>query len=563
MNNVITIKEAMENASFFTIKENESLKEYLENSIPFGIGRHRKTPKYVIQFVRYIYPMLNINKPKRSMHKKICILEELITDLIKVCKRGKCLAVSMRNGYYSKGNLGFSSSKLIAKMVNAFEDAGYIIVFNGYYDKITNSGRVTRIQAAEKLIYDLAGYQSNLFTTANICLDEFDVNSDLREDQFDESVSSSVVLRTKIRVPWESKPIINNIEYIDIPETIRMKAFLDEEYNRLLSKNRIDLSWNKIDRIYQPKQKLSMENAERDFFDGYSQIKEYMQRHADDPSMKRYRKYIRFEGDVRKSRELDEDEDNAEDTEEDYADDIIQLLGPFDDFVHYQRLYPSYYRVFSRGNIDFCFGGRFYCQEVQSLSKESRKSIRINEEDTVELDYSGHHIRLLYHLNNLDFNSDPYLLDGINEDTAKQLREHVKLMLLIMINCNSKEAAIFTFDHKINNKYWDKGKELKYLQMKEVMKKAKISAKKLHTLIQRKHNEIKIHFNNDEGVRLQNIDSKITEEVLKHFTDKGIVCLGIHDSYIVPKQYKEELTKVMIDSYRKYANGFYPIVKEN
>lgn len=64
------------------------------------------------------------------------------------------------------------------------------------------------------------------------------------------------------------------------------------------------------------------------------------------------------------------------------------------------------------------------------------------------------------------------------------------------------------------------------------------------------HPLITDQFNTGAGLRLMGYDSEIAANVLQHFTDKGILCLCMHDSFIVQKQYEEELIDVMKESYK-------------
>ena len=51
-------------------------------------------------------------------------------------------------------------------------------------------------------------------------------------------------------------------------------------------------------------------------------------------------------------------------------------------------------------------------------------------------------------------------------------------------------------------------------------------------------------------VKLQYIDSVISEKVMGHFLKPAIPILGIHDSFIVPENYKDELDGVMKECYK-------------
>ena len=53
----------------------------------------------------------------------------------------------------------------------------------------------------------------------------------------------------------------------------------------------------------------------------------------------------------------------------------------------------------------------------------------------------------------------------------------------------------------------------------------------------------------DVGVELQYEDSRISERILEFFTQKGIVVLPVHDSYIVPESHALMLQLVMYDAW--------------
>jgi hypothetical protein len=109
------------------------------------------------------------------------------------------------------------------------------------------------------------------------------------------------------------------------------------------------------------------------------------------------------------------------------------------------------YRVF-KGSFEE--GGRFYGGWYQyAVSKNLRKHIvmgyaplptpyedKIRYTPTVELDFSGLHPRLLYSLEGIEFEGDPYW----HEDHPN-LRPLVKLMMIIALNASSKKATVGPF----------------------------------------------------------------------------------------------------------------------
>lgn len=206
--------------------------------------------------------------------------------------------------------------------------------------------------------------------------------------------------------------------------------------------------------------------------------------------------------------------------------------------------YCFLHRIFNRGNKGFKFGGRFYGSFIQSVPSILRKiGLMVNGEKVIELDYSGLHLRMLYHMKGLNYIDDPY---GKMCRTASE-RLLYKQIALRAINAKTETAARNSIrqwiikekktDYKSNDEYLVP----KFERFKEF------------------HPEIKKWMNTDIGVELQYKDSVITEGILLEMLEKKIPCQPIHDSYIVPVQYKEELFKAM-DKYYFKVMGFHPII---
>ena len=71
------------------------------------------------------------------------------------------------------------------------------------------------------------------------------------------------------------------------------------------------------------------------------------------------------------------------------------------------------------------------------------------------------------------------------------------------------------------------------------------------------HQPIAHHFckGKETGMRIMNKDSKIALDVVNHFAKQNIPILAIHDSFIVQKQYRDELFFLMKNTYQKHT-GF-------
>ncbi len=106
-------------------------------------------------------------------------------------------------------------------------------------------------------------------------------------------------------------------------------------------------------------------------------------------------------------------------------------------------------RIFYRG--DWNLGGRYHGGWWQQIPSELRRDILINDEHTVEVDYSGFHVALAYGLERLQPPEDPYTLQELFERlSAKQQRSDVKLLALTSINAKDRESAFNAFRQERN-----------------------------------------------------------------------------------------------------------------
>jgi len=204
-------------------------------------------------------------------------------------------------------------------------------------------------------------------------------------------------------------------------------------------------------------------------------------------------------------------------------------------------------------------GGRFYSTIESRLAKEIRKNLLIDGSPVVELDYSGLHLRMLYHQINEDYREDPY--SGLNET----LRPIYKKVALCSINASSEKKATQAIRNEIqkmiNKGELKKDDIIRNLEGEVLLENLKDETiKPLIESIKEKHERIKKSFFSGEGIYLQNLDSQIANDVIEYFTEKGILVLCVHDSFIIAEKHKDELNNMMISTYKKYL-GFEPIVK--
>jgi hypothetical protein len=198
--------------------------------------------------------------------------------------------------------------------------------------------------------------------------------------------------------------------------------------------------------------------------------------------------------------------------------------------------YKHLHRVFT-DNLKL--GGRYYGPMWQMLSEELRKYLFIDGHPVVELDYSGLHLRMLYHLKGMDYKGDPY---GFG---SKQERPYLKLVSLVMINRKTRQGLLRAM------------KKTFAANQLEVPPDEQIE--RMVARFGAAHDRINRYFCSDIGLRLQCLDSQITSDILDYFLGREIPVLPVHDSYIVARHYGDDLYEVMKEKYRDRM-GFYPII---
>ena len=196
-------------------------------------------------------------------------------------------------------------------------------------------------------------------------------------------------------------------------------------------------------------------------------------------------------------------------------------------------------RVFSRNDWE-CYGrftGGFW-QRVGDKDKDNqipyRRHIKINNEPTVELDYSSLHPNILTVEAGLDPIDDVYTLGHqvVEQFNQTQQRIILKGLILNLLNAKSHKAAYgaFKYDQKA-------GHPFKALTRKQFDKYVEA--------IINKHPHLERSLGADQGVRLMFIDSQIIEQIIILATTNNIPILTVHDSVICKEQDEESLRNFM------------------
>jgi hypothetical protein len=201
--------------------------------------------------------------------------------------------------------------------------------------------------------------------------------------------------------------------------------------------------------------------------------------------------------------------------------EVIETLKAYkkDPVVRVDLSSKNVYRVFN--NRSWEQGGRFYGAWWIGCPSVLRKYITLNGEPTVELDYSGIHIHLLYAVKGINYakrKQDAYALDDGIPD-----RNLNKLILLTALNAGTETGA--------RNSVYDQLRKEGRLGHYKFNRSKKPIAKKL-ALLKLKHSEIADGIAEDEGIKLQYLDSCIIEKLILFGIERDITVLTVHDSII-------------------------------
>lgn len=190
------------------------------------------------------------------------------------------------------------------------------------------------------------------------------------------------------------------------------------------------------------------------------------------------------------------------------------------------------FRVFN--DNDWKKGGRFYggfWMELKQRGAKQRELIQIDGEPCCELDFKATHATMAYNMQGLSAPEDSYTLPGFDRDTIKKA-------FLVLFNCEGREAALNAMRHE---------KHIK-------------NAEGVLSAIEEAHPAIRAYFyQRDFGLNLQQLDSIVAAGVMGDLYKAGIVCLPIHDSFIVQTKHEDQLRATM-RKWWEYHFNYEPVI---
>jgi hypothetical protein len=531
-------------------------------------------------------------------------LTNILTNLLIADEKGKWLAyhrdISQYSMYHKKYGFAYYTYERYIKIINALIRSRFVENHNGFFDRETRIGKISRMKLTDKL---KAVLSRNHIAFETMQMDYFCVN-EIGEFRY---VVDNSLLRVTSKFPLVSvilkrKKKKQPIDYRLTTRVIQMIKQVDK-YNKFISKALVvlpvetsDLTLKNIDpavsvqvddlsKVGQKYTLIPSRSSERDvvrFFRNllaYSSEASAFNYPADvpflegmvheehvSPSSRKGNSKKKFTADPQKPWQPTVEVSNLPATNNTTIllshQPIISTIATITHrnsttsirkLLACKQLRCKLYRVFN--NSSFRQGGRFWAAEYQQLNSEKRSTILINSKPVIEADFSSFHTRMLYHLEGMECVNDPYDLFAGD----RYLRKAVKSLMNKAINAPYKTKALYAFNNDLYKITEDEQENKDNSLIIEALRRRELSAPKLYDIIYNAHPAIQKYIGTSYGLTLMWYDSQIAAKVLTYFTNKEIPCLCVHDSFILPRQYGDELVGVMKQFYvevmKKYCKG--------
>lgn len=406
-----------------------------------------------------------IYKKNNQKIKKGKFILMIILSNLLKLDKNQKLIISLNKNFYS--NLKYVNYNSLIKIINFLKNNNYIIFNKGYFNQNNIINKRTEIYPSI--------YLKSLFSKYKI------IDSDFL------NISSLISIRD------ENK---NEIKYKYTENLLRRKKIL-KKLNYILNKNDIkfNISKNILYQYYNYKNneyKKNKKNKNRNYAIFLNSIKnkkisllqkEYIKQRIFNNKNNNYKLNINF------------------------------------NLKNYISIYKN----------DENHGGRFYHHWVQQVPSSLRKYILINNNETVECDYSSLHPNIIMSIENIHLNNDIYIIP----EFGKENRKAIKLIINVCLNAKTKKSALLAILNIIDN-YFIQPNNKNY------------NSTDIINIIYKYYPWFKKYFFNEYGLILQNKESFLAECIIFYFIQKNIPILCIHDSFIVEKKYKQILKKIML-----------------
>lgn len=201
-------------------------------------------------------------------------------------------------------------------------------------------------------------------------------------------------------------------------------------------------------------------------------------------------------------------------------------------------------KVFNNSSFD-CGGRTYTVGDVRVLDKSIRNKLTIDGQCTAEIDLKASHLSIIAELEGvtLGVGFDPYsiTLDGYDRSA---LRDIAKISMLCLINCGSitqaKRAINYNLRGKLPLQAWKReGRVPKVVSSTDIVGK-----------LIKKNSYASKYIGKSSGLTLQNIEAKILDGAVTHFSRHRVPLLAIHDSVVINERYRGEAVEVLTGAFK-------------
>lgn len=215
-------------------------------------------------------------------------------------------------------------------------------------------------------------------------------------------------------------------------------------------------------------------------------------------------------------------------------------------------------------------GGRLYTHGQrggQQLTKKERRTCRCGGERVAELDFSGLHTRMLYHMQEHDPQGDIYRPERVlpkfyhsrlarDPDAAKAVRTFTKRATNVCWNVDSRSKANSSVGRLLAT---SPDSDL----LRDVIYRIeKTDPKVLVRRLMKVHRPLRRYFFSGIGMKLQMIDGFMMLNILSRFADASVPVLPIHDSVVCRVRDLKLARRTMRQVYRDFF-GYPPHIERS
>jgi len=542
-NNQNNEKMASARMDLIKTEEDEQIKNWLEDAIYLDIyvSKSKHLRRLITRLIIEVERVIKV--PNRKRYREV--LKIVIISIWMGYRCGKPVQYSRDRSHYQQsskyGKLFIKSDRLIPT-IDALETLGYIEQKKGFWDRDKHIGRITRMWATEKLAkaflkHELKrpGFFEKPRPENPVVLKDgskqnkeipYETNSHRQKMREDIELYNGFVDKNIITVNLDNQVAVNKYFLTKTLFQSLLNGTISVKNVKIVNREQVH---NTEDTIHQTTKPL--------LYTTIYQTNTITQRFpCESPiSLEANPGEILFDNLYKMAIPIAIDPDSER--QKARLEEMVRLGDIGIEELNLRLVYEYLHRSFNRSS--FNLGGRAYGALHQSIPKHLRQYIQINNEPTVELDYSAFHILMLYHLEGIDYHDDPYL---VCEGPDK--RSTYKAVALVAINAkNMKDAC--------------QGIWKKFKQLGIPTPNGKNPYRRLVDKFREAHQPIAKYLYSDVGLTLQNKDSQIMNSILMELMSKDVLGLPIHDSIVVAEQHKDYLYQVMMEEYEKEM-GFSP-----